>query len=143
MKKQSYIYYMFWVLLLIQIILTIMIWWSQGIILPLVIFPGMSVYFLFYLRSLLGYNLKQSPSEPLFVLRRFGLGTSLNPKNPLGYKISLLVVMGVLVLLFCLTLLAFLGKQSLRLFYLYLSLISDNVVLITNKRITGGKIYDD
>ena len=45
MKKQSYIYYMFWVLLLIQIILTIMIWWSQGIILPLVIFPGMSVYF--------------------------------------------------------------------------------------------------
>ena len=143
MKKQSYIYYMFWVLLLIQIILTIMIWWSQGIILPLVIFPGMSVYFLFYLRSLLGYNLKQSPSEPLFVLRRFGLGTSLNPKNPLGYKISLLVVMGVLVLLFCLTLLAFLGKQSLRLFYLYLSLISDNVILITNKRITGGKIYDD
>ena len=143
MKKQSYIYYMFWVLLLIQIILTIMIWWSQGIILPLVILPGMSVYFLFYLRSLLGYNLKQSPSEPLFVLRRFGLGTSLNPKNPLGYKISLLVVMGVLVLLFCLTLLAFLGKQSLRLFYLYLSLISDNVILITNKRITGGKIYDD
>lgn len=110
MKKQSYIYYMFWVLLLIQIILTIMIWWSQGIILPLVIFPGMSVYFLFYLRSLLGYNLKQSPSEPLFVLRRFGVGTSLNPKNPLGYKISLLVVMGALVLLFCLNLLAFLGK---------------------------------
>ena len=110
MKKQSYIYYMFWVLLLIQIILTIMIWWSQGIILPLVIFPGMSVYFLFYLRSLLGYNLNQSPSEPLFVLRRSGLGTSLNPKNPLGYKISLLVVMGALVLLFCLTLLAFLGK---------------------------------
>ena len=110
MKKQSYIYYMFWVLLLIQIILTIMIWWSQRIILPLVIFPGMSVFFLFYLRSLLGYNLKQSPSEPLFVLRRNGLGTSLNPRNPLGYKISLLVVMGALVLLFCLNLLAFLGK---------------------------------
>ena len=110
MKKQTRIYGLFWVLFLLQIILTIMIWWSQGIILPLVIFPGISVYFLFYLRSLLGYNLKQSPSEPLFVLRRFGLGTSLNPKNPLGYKISLLVVMGVLVLLFCLTLLAFLGK---------------------------------
>ena len=110
MKKQSYIYYMFWALLLIQIILTIMIWWSQRIILPLVIFPGMSVFFLFYLKSLLGYNLKQSPSEPLFVLRRIGLGTSLNPRNPLGYKISLLVVMGALVLLFCLTLLAFLGK---------------------------------
>ena len=110
MKKQSYIYYMFWVLLLIQIILTIMIWWSQGPVLPLAIFPGMSVFFLFYLRSLLGYNLKQSPSEPLFVLRRFGVGTSLNPKNPLGYKISLLVVMGALVLLFCLTLLVFLGK---------------------------------
>lgn len=110
MKKQSYIYYMFWVLLLIQIILTIMIWWSQGIILPLVIFPGMSVFFLFYLRYLLYYTLKQSPSEPLFVLRRYGVGTSLNPKNPLGYKISLLVVMGALVLLFCLTLLAFLGK---------------------------------
>ena len=110
MKKQSYIYYMSWVLLLIQIILTIMIWWSQRIILPLVIFPGMSVFILFYLKSLLGYNLKQSPSEPLFVLRRYGLGTSLNPKNPLGYKISLLVVMGALVLLFCLTLLAFLGK---------------------------------
>lgn len=110
MKKQSYIYYMFWVLLLIQIILTIMIWWSHGLVLPLAIFPGMSVFFLFYLRSLLGYNLKQSPSEPLFVLRRFGLGTSLNPQNPLGYKISLLVVMGALVLLFCLTLLAFLGK---------------------------------
>ena len=110
MKKQSYIYYMFWVLLLIQIILTIMIWWSQRIILPLVIFPGMSVFFLFYLKSLLGYNLKQSPSEPLFVLRRYGLGTGLNPRNPLGYKLSLLVVMGVLVLLFCLTLLAFLGK---------------------------------
>lgn len=110
MKKQSYIYYLFWALLLIQIILTIMTSLSQRIILPLVIFPGMSVFFLFYLRSLLGYNLKQSPSEPLFVLRRYGLGTSLNPKNPLGYKISLLVVMGVLVLLFCLTLLAFLGK---------------------------------
>lgn len=110
MKKQSYIYYMFWVLFLLQIILTIMIWWSQRIILPLVIFPGMSVFFLFYLKSLLGYNLKQSPSEPLFVLRRYGLGTGLNPKNPLGYKISLLLVMGALVLLFCLTLLAFLGK---------------------------------
>ena len=110
MKKQSYIYYLFWGLLLIQVFLTIMIWWSQGLVLPLVIFPGMSVFFLFYLRSLLGYNLKQSPSEPLFVLRRYGVGTSLNPKNPLGYKISLLVVMGALVLLFCLTLLAFLGK---------------------------------
>ena len=110
MKKQSYIYYLFWVLLLIQIILTIMTSLSRGIFLPLVIFPGMSVFFLFYLRYLLGYNLKQSPSEPLFVLRRYGVGTSLNPKNPLGYKISLLVVMGALVLLFCLTLLAFLGK---------------------------------
>ena len=110
MKKQSYIYYLFWILFLLQIIFTIMIWWSQGIILPLAIFPGMSLFFLFYLRYLLYYTLKQSPSEPLFVLRRFGLGTSLNPKNPLGYKLSLLVVMGVLVLLFCLTLLAFLGK---------------------------------
>ena len=110
MKKQTRIYGLFWVLFLLQIILTIMIWWSQGLVLPLVIFPGMSVFFLFYLRSLLGYNLKQSPSEPLFVLRRCGLGTSLNPKNPLGYKISLLVVMGALVLLFCLTLLVFLGK---------------------------------
>ena len=141
MKKQFYIYYMFWALLLIQIMLTIMTSLSQGIILPLAIFPGMSLFFLFCLRYLLGYNLKQSPSEPLFVLRRSGLGTSLNPQNPLGYKLSLLVVMGVLVLLFCLTLLAFLGKQSLRLFYL--SLVSDNVILITNKRITGGKIYDD
>ena len=110
MKKQTRIYGLFWVLFLLQIILTIMIWWSQGLVLPLVIFPGMSVFFLFYLRYLLGYNLKQSPSEPLFVLRRFGLGTSLNPQNPLGYKISLLLVVGVLVLLFCLTLLAFLGK---------------------------------
>lgn len=110
MKKQSYIYYLFWALLLIQVFLTIMTSLSQRIILPLVIFPGMSVFFLFYLRYLLGYNLKQSPSEPLFVLRRYGVGTSLNPKNPLGYKISLLVVMGALVLLFCLTLLAFLGK---------------------------------
>ena len=143
MKKQSYIYYLFWVLLLIQIILTIMTSLSRGIFLPLAIFPGMSLFFLFYLRYLLYYTLNQSPSEPLFVLRRIGLGTSLNPRNPLGYKLSLLVVMGVLVLLFCLTLLAFLGKQSLRLFYLYLSLISDNVILITNKRITGGKIYDD
>lgn len=110
MKKQSYIYYLFWGLLLIQVFLTIMTSLSQGIILPLAIFPGMSVFFLFYLRYLLGYNLKQSPSEPLFVLRRNGLGTSLNPQNPLGYKISLLLVVGVLVLLFCLTLLAFLGK---------------------------------
>ena len=110
MKKQSYIYYLFWALLLIQIILTIMIWWSQGMILPLAIFPGMSLYFPFCLRYLLHYTLNQSPSEPLFVLRRSGLGTSLNPQNPLGYKLSLLVVMGALVLLFCLTLLAFLGK---------------------------------
>ena len=110
MKKQSYIYYLFWGLLLIQVFLTIMIWWSQGLVLPLVVLPGLSFYFLLYLRYLLGYNLKQSPSEPLFVLRRYGVGTSLNPQNPLGYKISLLVVMGVLVLLFCLTLLAFLGK---------------------------------
>ena len=143
MKKQSYIYYLFWALLLIQIMLTIMTNLSQGIILPLSIFPEMSLFFLFCLRYLLHYNLNQSPSEPLFDLRRIGLGISLNPRNPLGYKISLLVVMGVLVLLFCLTLLAFLGKQSLRLFYLYLSLISNNVILITNKRITGGKIYDD
>lgn len=104
MKKQTRIYGLFWVLLLIQIILTIMIWWSQGIILPLVILPGMSVFFLFYLRYLLGYNLKQSPSEPLFVLRRSGLGTGLNPQNPLGYKLSLLLVMGVLICLFCLNL---------------------------------------
>ena len=110
MKKQTRIYGLFWVLFLLQIILTIMIWWSQGIILPIAIFPGMSLFFLFCLRYLLVYDLKQSPSEPLFVLRRNGLGTSLNPRNPLGYKISLLVVMGVLVLLFCLTLLAFLGK---------------------------------
>ena len=110
MKKQTRIYGLFWVLFLLQIILTIMIWWSQGLVLPLVIFPGMSFFFLLYLKYLLGYNLNQSPSEPLFVLRRYGLGTSLNPKNPLGYKISLLVVMGALVLLFCLTLLAFLGK---------------------------------
>ena len=110
MKKQSYIYYLFWALLLIQIILTIMIWWSQGLVLPLVVLPGLSFYFLLYLRYLLRYNLNQSPSEPLFVLRRYGLGTSLNPRNPIGYKLSFLVVVGVLVLLFCLTLLAFLGK---------------------------------
>lgn len=104
MKKQSYIYYLFWVLLLIQVFLTIMIWWSQGLVLPLVIFPGMSFFFLLYLKYLLGYNLNQSPSEPLFVLRRIGLGTSLNPRNPLGYKISLLLVMGVLICLFGLNL---------------------------------------
>ena len=104
MKKQSYIYYLFWVLLLIQVFLTIMIWWSQGLVLPLVVFPGMSFFFLIYPRYLLHYNLNQSPSEPLFVLRRYGLGTSLNPRNPLGYKISLLMVMGVLIFLFCLNL---------------------------------------
>lgn len=104
MKKQSYIYYLFWVLLLIQIILTIMTSLSQGIILPIAIFPGMSLFFLFCLRYLLGYNLNQFPSEPLFVLRRYGLGTSLNPQNPLGYKISLLLVMGVLIFLFCMNL---------------------------------------
>ena len=104
MKKQSYIYYMFWALLLIQIMLTIMTSLSQGIILPLAILPGMSLFFLFCLRYLLVYDLKQSPSEPLFVLRRYGVGTSLNPKNPLGYKISLLLVMGVLIFLFCLNL---------------------------------------
>ena len=104
MKKQTRICYLFVVLFLLQVILTIKIWWSQGLVLPLVIFPGMSVFFLFYLRSLLGYNLNQFPSEPLFVLRRYGLGTSLNPRNPLGYKISLLMVMGVLIFLFCLNL---------------------------------------
>ena len=109
MKKQSYIYYLFWALLLIQIILTTMTSLSRGIILPIDIFPGMSL-FLFCLRYLLHYTLKQSPSEPLFVLRRSGLGTSLNPQNPLGYKISILLVAGVLVLLFCLTLLSFFGK---------------------------------
>lgn len=109
MKKQSYIYYLFWVLFLLQIILTIMIWWSQGLVLPLVIFPGMSFCFLLYLKYLLGYNLNQSPSEPLFVLRRIGLGTGLNPKNPLGYKISILLVMGVLIFLFCLNLFALLN----------------------------------
>ena len=106
MKKQGRIYYLFCALFLLQIILTIMIWWSHGLVLPLVVFPGMSFFFLLYLRYLLGYNLDQSPSEPLFVLRRFGLGTSLNPRNPLGYKISLLLVMSVLISLFCLTLFA-------------------------------------
>lgn len=109
MKKQSYIYYLFWGLLLIQVFLTIMIWWSQGLVLPLVIFPGMSFCFLLYLKYLLGYNLNQSPSEPLFVLRRIGVGTGLNPKNPLGYKISILLVMGVLIFLFCLNLFALLN----------------------------------
>lgn len=104
MKKQSYIYYLFWALLLIQIILTIMTSLSGGIIFPITIFPGMSLFFLFYLRYLLHYTLNRSPSEPLFVLRRYGLGISLNPKNPLGYKISLLLVMGVLIFLFCLNL---------------------------------------
>lgn len=106
MKKQTRIYDLFLVFFLLQIILTIMIWWSQGLVLPLVVFPGVSFFFLLYLRYLLGYSLNQSPSEPLFVLRRFGLGTGLNPKNPLGYKISLLVVMGVLIFLFCLDLFA-------------------------------------
>lgn len=109
MKKQSYIYYLFWVLFLLQIIFTIMIWWSQGLVLPLVVFPGVSFCFLLYLRYLLGYSLNQSPSEPLFVLRRIGLGTSLNPRNPLGYKISILLVMGVLIFLFCLDLFALLN----------------------------------
>ena len=109
MKKQTRIYYLFWVLFLLQIILSIMIWWSQGLVLPLVIFPGMSFCFLLYLKYLLGYNLNQSPSEPLFVLRRIGLGTGLNPKNPLGYKISILLVMGVLIFLFCLNLFALLN----------------------------------
>ena len=103
MKKQTRICYLFVVLFLLQVILTIKIWWSQGLVLPLVVFPGMSFFFL-YLRYLLGYNLNQFPSEPLFVLRRYGLGTSLNPRNPLGYKISLLMVMGVLIFLFCLNL---------------------------------------
>lgn len=109
MKKQTRIYYLFWVLFLLQIILTIMIWWSQGLVLPLVVFPGVSFCFLLYLKYLLGYNLNQSPSEPLFVLRRYGLGTGLNPKNPLGYKISLLLVVGVLIFLFCLNLFALLN----------------------------------
>lgn len=106
MKKQTRIYYLFWALFLLQIILTIMIWWSQGLVLPLVVFLGISFFFLLNLRYLLGYSLNQSQSEPLFVLRRFGLGTSLNPRNPLGYKISLLIVMGVLIFLFCLNLVA-------------------------------------
>lgn len=109
MKKQTRIYYLFLVLFLLQIILTIMIWWSQGLVLPLVVFPGVSFCFLLYLRYLLGYSLNQSPSEPLFVLRRIGLGTSLNPRNPLGYKISILLVMGVLIFLFCLNLFALLN----------------------------------
>ena len=108
MKKQTRIYGLFWVLFLLQIILTIMIWWSQGLVLPLV-FPGLSFCFLLYLRYLLGYSLNQSPSEPLFVLRRIGLGTGLNPRNPLGYKISILLVMGVLIFLFCLNLFALLN----------------------------------
>ena len=106
MKKQIRIYYLFVVLFLLQVILTIKIWWSQGLVLPLVVFPGVSFCFLLYLRYLLGYSLNQSPSEPLFVLRRIGLGTSLNPRNPLGYKISILLVMGVLIFLFCLDLFA-------------------------------------
>ena len=109
MKKQTRIYDLFWVLFLLQIILTIMIWWSQGLVLPLVVFPGVSFCFLLYLRYLLGYSLNQSSSEPLFVLRRIGLGTSLNPRNPLGYKISILLVMGVLIFLFCLNLFALLN----------------------------------
>ena len=109
MKKQSYIYYLFWVLFLLQIIFTIMIWWSQGLVLPLVVFPGVSFCFQRYLRYLLGYSLNQSPSEPLFVLRRIGLGTGLNPRNPLGYKISILLVMGILIFLFCLDLFALLN----------------------------------
>ena len=109
MKKQTRIYYLFWVLFLLQIILTIMIWWSQGLVLPLVVFPGVSFCFLLYLRYLLGYSLNQSPSEPIFFHRRIWLGTGLNPRNPLGYKISILLVMGILIFLFCLDLFALLN----------------------------------
>ena len=49
MKKQTRIYDLFLVLFLLQIILTIMIWWSQGLVLPLVVFPGISFFFLQYL----------------------------------------------------------------------------------------------
>lgn len=88
MKKQSYIYYLFWVLLLIEIIITVMIGLSRGMILPLAIFPGMSLFFLFCLRYLLGYNLKQSPSEPLFVLRRSGHGCFSSPFLPNPISLS-------------------------------------------------------
>ena len=111
MKKQSYIYYLFWALLLIQIILTIMIWSVTG--------NDSSPCHFSRDESLLSILLKVSlsitplinlPQNPYLSFVGCGLGTSLNPQNPLGYKLSLLVVMGVLVLLFCLTLLAFLGK---------------------------------
>lgn len=52
MKKQGRIYDLFCALFLLQIILTIMIWWSQGLVLPLVVFPGMSFFFLLCLRYL-------------------------------------------------------------------------------------------
>ena len=63
MKKQTRICYLFVVLFLLQVILTIKIWWSQGLVLPLVVFPGMSFFFLIYPRYLLHYNLNQSPTD--------------------------------------------------------------------------------
>ena len=63
MKKQIRIYYLFVVLFLLQVILSVMIWWLQGLVLPLVVFPGMSFFFLIYPRYLLHYNLNQSPTD--------------------------------------------------------------------------------
>ncbi|MFR4845018.1 MAG: hypothetical protein ACLUAO_05080 [Streptococcus sp.] len=54
---------MFLVFFFVQIILSVMIWWLQGLVLPLVVFPGMSFFFLIYPRYLLHYNLKQSPQN--------------------------------------------------------------------------------
>lgn len=82
MKKQSYIYYLFWVLLLIQVFLYNHDLVVTGASASSCYFSGDEFLLLLYLKYLLGYNLNQSPSEPLFVLRRYGLGTGLNPKIP-------------------------------------------------------------
>lgn len=74
---------MFLVFFFVQIILSVMIWWLQGLVLPLVVFPGMSFFFLIYPRYLLHYNLNQSPTDHGFpdflLLTELSALISLNP----------------------------------------------------------------
>ena len=68
------------------------------------------VFFIWYLIRILRLWGKQSADEPLWVPKKIGVGISLNPSNTLGFWISLLVTLSVLIILIVLIIFYFLAE---------------------------------
>lgn len=65
------------------------------LLLPIIIL----VFFIWYLIRILRLWGKQSVDEPLWIPKKIGVGVSLNPRNTLGFWISLLFTLTMLIIL--------------------------------------------